>query len=153
MASEAALGEKKRQPSRSRSDGPSWKSSYPCGPRRLQGSWSWSRGCRGAITRPIKRIERADKRTDDARGAAWIIFGVENSSQGTNATAKVPSSEVGGDRRFYDHGREPYTSQAQAVTASVSTSRFKSELNDAIGLYSAKQSFSVFLRNRQRGAV
>src|ERR1041384_2887648 len=63
-----------------------------------------------------------------------MIFVVENSLQAANFTAKVPSSEEGGDRRFYDHRREPYMSQDQAVTAPLRTSTFKSELNDAVGL-------------------
>jgi hypothetical protein len=62
-----------------------------------------------------------------------MIFVVENSLQVANSTAKVPSSEGGGDRRFYDHRREPYMSQDQAVTAPLRTSTFKSELNDAVG--------------------
>src|SRR5215510_12458054 len=66
VAPEVALGEKKPQPSPCRNCGRYWRSSYPCGPIRLQACWSWSRGYRSAITRRIERIERVGKRTDRA---------------------------------------------------------------------------------------
>jgi hypothetical protein len=63
-----------------------------------------------------------------------MIFVVENSLQIANSTAKVPASEESGDRRFYDPRRGPYVNQAQAVTAPLRASTFKSELNDAVGI-------------------
>src|ERR671923_2831744 len=74
VAPEAALGEKKPQPSPCRSCGPCWTSSYPCRGLRLKACWSSSRGCSSASTKRIERIERGDKRTDDALYGALCSY-------------------------------------------------------------------------------